>query len=100
MDGRQDLEQTFRTAVQTQPKPQAYRETLYKLTQSTIGWVFITFVLTFFVLYIINPPFVQCHRNDNDMSRPAPNYSTIGILSGLSGIVVWGITWYNTRKSG
>ena len=94
--GTQDLGQTFRTAMQPQPqsKTQAYRDTLHKLSQSTAGWVVVTSVLTFVILYWINPPIVQNNRNDNDMSKPVPNYITLAVLSGLAGMAVGGFTWY------
>lgn len=96
-----DLENTFRTAVQqsqSQTKMQGYRDTLHKISQSTAGWVVVTFVLTFVILYLINPPIVQCHRNENDMTKPIPNYTTIAILSGLAGMAVGGFTWYHSQR--
>ena len=100
-EGRPDLEQTFRSAVRsptqthsgTQDGPM-YAKLTHKVMYSSAGWSMITFFVVFVMLYLINPPIVQCHRNENDLSKPQPNMTTILILSTLSGIMVWGLTRY------
>jgi hypothetical protein len=98
-EGKLDLEQTFRSAVRspTQTNTGTQNGSMYarltrKVMYSYAGWSIITFFTVFVLLYLINPPIVQCHRNENDLSKPNPNLTTILILSALAGVVVLGLS--------
>jgi hypothetical protein len=97
-EGKLDLEQTFRSAVRSPTQAHTgmqngsmYANLTHKVVYSSAGWSIITFFVVFVLLYLINPPIVQCHRSENDLSKPKPNLTTILILSTLAGVMVWGL---------
>jgi len=94
---RPDLEHTFRSAVHTPVAESVGLLSYGRWTRSTWGWVGLTSVLTFVFLYVTNPPIVQCRRQDQDLSPPVPNYTSIALWSVLAGLAVWGFTWHNAR---
>jgi hypothetical protein len=91
-EGPRDLEQTFRAAVQNpsskHPDTPLYKNITQRIVQSALGWIAITFMVTFVFLYLTNPPIVQCHRSDNDISKPPPNTTSVFIYSTLAAIAV------------
>ena len=98
-EGKLDLEQTFRSAVRSPTETNTgtkngsmYAKLTHKVMYSSVGWSIITFLVVFVLLYMINPPIVQCHRNENDLSKPNPNLKTILILSALAGVMVLGLS--------
>ena len=65
-----------------------YKNMLNKIAYTNIGWAFITSLVIFITLFILNPPITQ-EKSEHDLTTSRPNIKIIGILSLLSGVVVY-----------
>jgi flagellar motor component MotA len=76
-----------------------YKTLMNKVIYSTIGWAFITTIMTFLFLYFLNPPISQQKKTDNDLTKPSPNITIISILSLLAGIAVFILVNYVNKNN-
>ena len=108
------VQEVFRHALQETPqysKPildfkfgashsQTYKKFFHNALNSTLGWAIITSVMTFILLYALNPPIVQQNKNDHDLVKPSPNVYIILVLSLLAGGGVLILVKYSLAPSG
>lgn len=95
------MEKNFREAAlntTTTTTPSPLKNVFNKLFYSTWGWSLLTFLFVFLFLYCLNPPIIQCKRDDNDMSKASPNILTIFIVSLVASAAVLVCTYYWSDK--
>jgi len=96
------MEKNFREAALNSTSastPSPFKNMLNKLFYSTWGWSLLTVLFVFVFLYCLNPPIIQCKRDDNDMSKASPNTLTIFIISLVAGAAVLSCTYFLSPSS-
>jgi len=59
-----------------------------KYLYSPICWSVLTGVFIFIYLLFTNPPFVQCQKKSDELTRPKPNFSVIFVWSIVGALIV------------
>ena len=73
----------------TSQSPSIWTTTVAKCLESSLGWTIFTIIVVFLYLSWLNPPFVQQSKENDDLTRAPPNYTTVAVISACSGAMVY-----------
>ena len=88
-------ENAFKEAVNVGEKTK--ESPLFNYLHKPLTWSLLTGIFIFLYLFCSNPPFVQCTRKGDELTRPKPNLSVIIIWSMIGGLIVGVGPWVASK---